>query len=107
MQPPATPRVWRPWVNRCDPPSMPVYPSDPAGPSVNREGDPEPTTANESIGVGRRLIDGVREHDVSGLSAEIAYRFLFAVFPFGLFVAALGAFVAGLLRVDNPAQLVL
>src|SRR6476659_9509416 len=86
---------------------MAVYPSDPTQPSVDSEGDPEQTSADESIGVRRRLVDGVRQHDVSGLSAEIAYRFLFAVFPFGLFVAALGAFVAGLLHVDNPAQLVL
>jgi len=45
----------------------------------------------------------MREHDVSGLSAEMAYRFLFALFPFGLFVAALGGVVAGWLGVDNPA----
>jgi membrane protein len=56
------------------------------------------------MGVGRRLVTGLREHDVSGLAAEIAYRFLFAVFPFGLFVAALGGVVAGWLRVDNPAE---
>ena len=56
-----------------------------------------------AMGVGRRLITGVREHDVSGLSAEMAYRFLFALFPFGLFVAALGGVVAGWLGVDNPA----
>jgi membrane protein len=55
------------------------------------------------MGVGRRLITGMREHDVSGLAAEIAYRFLFAVFPFGLFVAALGGVVAAWLRIDNPA----
>jgi membrane protein len=53
--------------------------------------------------IGRRLISGIREHDVSGLAAEIAYRFLFAVFPFGLFVAALSGVVAGMLRIDNPA----
>ena len=35
--------------------------------------------------VGRRLARGVMNDDVSGLAAEIAYRFLFAVFPFGLF----------------------
>jgi membrane protein len=34
----------------------------------------------------------------------MAYRFLFAVFPFGLFVAALGAFVAAAAHIDNPAQ---
>jgi membrane protein len=55
-------------------------------------------------GVGNRIITGVREHDVGGLSAEMAYRFLFAVFPFGLFVAALGSVIAGWLRVDDPAQ---
>ena len=54
--------------------------------------------------VGRRLLDGIKENDVSGLAAEIAYRFLFAVFPFGLFVAALSAFVATSLNVDNPAE---
>lgn len=41
---------------------------------------------------------------MSGLSAEIAYRFLFAVFPFGLFVAALGSFVAVYFSIDNPAD---
>lgn len=55
------------------------------------------------MGIGRRLITGIREHDVSGLAAEIAYRFLFAVFPFGLFVAALGGVIAGWFNVDNPA----
>jgi membrane protein len=45
----------------------------------------------------------VREHDVGGLSAEMAYRFLFAVFPFGLFVAAMGSVIAGWLRVQDPA----
>jgi membrane protein len=56
-----------------------------------------------TMGVGRRLIDGIREHDVSGLAAEIAYRFLFAVFPFGLFVAALSGVAAGVLRIDDPS----
>jgi membrane protein len=51
-----------------------------------------------------RFVHGVMEDDVSGLSAEIAYRFLFAVFPFGLFVAALGSFVAVYFRIDNPAD---
>ena len=54
-------------------------------------------------GVVGRLLHGLREHDVSGLSAEMAYRFLFAVFPFGLFLAALGSVIAGWLRVEDPA----
>jgi len=51
-----------------------------------------------------RFLHGLKEDDVSGLSAEIAYRFLFAVFPFGLFVAALGSFLAVYFRIDNPAD---
>jgi membrane protein len=55
-------------------------------------------------GVLGRLKRSVPADDVLGLAAEIAYRFLFAVFPFGLFVAALGAFIASALRIENPAQ---
>ena len=54
-------------------------------------------------GVASRFIQDLREHDLSGLSAEMAYRFLFAVFPFGLFVAAMGATLAAWLRIDDPA----
>jgi membrane protein len=64
-----------------------------------------PVPAREIVsGIGRRLMHGIQNDDVSGLAAEIAYRFLFAVFPFGLFVAALSAFGAGMLHIDNPAQ---
>jgi membrane protein len=58
----------------------------------------------QPIRLGRRLVQGVRDDDVPGLAAEIAFRFLFAVFPFGLFVAALGAFIAGWLDVGDPAE---
>src|SRR6185369_16549513 len=40
--------------------------------------------------------------DVSGLAAELAYRFLFAIFPFGIFVAALTAFVAQAIGLADP-----
>jgi membrane protein len=63
--------------------------------------------AGDAKAVGRRVVDGVKKHDVSGLAAEMAYRFLFAVFPFGLFVAALGAFVATAVHIDNPADQIL
>lgn len=77
--------------------------------------DPAPTEPEEVIpgqhsddpkdrSVPRRLMHDVQSDDVFGLAAELAYRFLFAVFPFGLFVAALGAFVASLLHVQNPAD---
>jgi membrane protein len=58
----------------------------------------------ERLGILQHLRTKVKEDDVAGLSAEMAYRFLFAVFPFGLFVAALGAFVANALHIENPAQ---
>ncbi|HET8785600.1 MAG TPA: YihY/virulence factor BrkB family protein [Candidatus Limnocylindrales bacterium] len=54
--------------------------------------------------LGNRFLHSIVEDDVSGLSAEIAYRFLFAVFPFGLFVAALGSFVAMYFGIANPAD---
>jgi membrane protein len=62
------------------------------------------TERDDQRGVLRRIVKGIQDDDVFGLAAELAYRFLFAVFPFGLFVAALGAFIAGLLHVDNPAD---
>jgi len=43
-----------------------------------------------------------REHDITGLSAELAYRFLFALFPFALFLAALAATAAGVLGLGDP-----
>ena len=51
-----------------------------------------------------RFAREIRRDDVPGLAAELAYRFLFALFPFGLFVAAAGAFVAGGLGMRNPAE---
>jgi membrane protein len=65
---------------------------------------PESARPQAQVGLRRRLIESVQEDDVLGLSAEIAFRFLFAVFPFGLFVAALGAVLAGYLQIENPAE---
>jgi membrane protein len=63
-----------------------------------------PDHADRPRGFVPTLIDSLREHDVSGLSAEMAYRFLFAVFPFSLFLAATGSIVATWLRVEDPAS---
>jgi membrane protein len=57
-----------------------------------------------AVAIGRRLVKSIGSDDVSGLAAEIAYRFLFAVFPFGLFVAALGSFAASSFHIGNPAD---
>jgi len=44
----------------------------------------------------------IRAHDLPGLSAEMAYRFLFALFPFALFLASVAAAAAGILGVGDP-----
>jgi membrane protein len=54
--------------------------------------------------IARRFAGDFRRHDITGIAAELAYRFLFALFPFALFIAALGALVAGWLGIQNPAQ---
>jgi membrane protein len=54
---------------------------------------------------GERLISHVfEEDDVLGLSAELAYRFFLALFPFFIFLGALGGFIAAWLGVENPAR---
>jgi membrane protein len=50
----------------------------------------------------RLYVGQLGRHDTFGLAAELAFRFMFATFPFLLFLAALGAFVAGWLGVDDP-----
>ena len=57
-----------------------------------------------SIRIGKRLLAEVQRDDVAGMSPELAYRFLFAVFPFGNLVAALTAFVALWVGIDDPTQ---
>jgi membrane protein len=56
------------------------------------------------IDFGKRFFRQFQEDDVPGISAELAYRFLFAIFPFAIFLAALGAFVAQWVGIENPAE---
>ena len=56
------------------------------------------------VELGRRVYDQSRSDDVLGLAAELAFRFFLAMFPFAIFLTALGAFVAANLDVKNPAQ---
>jgi membrane protein len=58
--------------------------------------------AHAPVSLGLELWRRSQAHDLSGLSAELAYRFLFALFPFGLFLAALAAFVAVALGLGDP-----
>ena len=61
-------------------------------------------TRDDIVGFGKEFVHQFQDDDASGMAAELAYRWLFAVFPFGLFLAALGAFVASWMGVQNPAQ---
>src|SRR5919106_737633 len=53
---------------------------------------------------GKLLFDKVGKDDVSGAAAELAYRFFLAMFPFFIFLAALGGFVADAADVQDPTQ---
>src|SRR5688572_14220762 len=61
-------------------------------------------TRDDVVVFGKDFVKQFQEDDASGLGAELAYRWLFAVFPFGIFLAALGAFVASWIGIQNPAQ---
>src|SRR5215203_6261420 len=63
-----------------------------------------PMDRDESVGFGNEFVTQFQADDASGMAAELAYRWLFALFPFGIFLAALGAFVAVALAIENPAQ---
>ncbi len=54
--------------------------------------------------VGRRFVSDLQRDDIAGLSAELAYRFLFAIFPFAIFAAALTAFVATAVGLGDPTD---
>ena len=59
------------------------------------------------VRIGKRFIGDVQRDDIAGMAAELSYRFLFAIFPFGIFAAALTAFVAGALGMDDPTGQIL
>ena len=61
-------------------------------------------TRDDVVGFGKEFVKQFQEDDASGMAAELAYRWLFAVFPFGLFLAALGAFIASWIGIQNPGQ---
>jgi membrane protein len=59
------------------------------------------------IVVGKRLIAEIGEDDVSGAAAELAYRLFLALFPFFIFLTALGGFASDALGIDDPSQRVM
>lgn len=49
-----------------------------------------------------RYVRQILADDVPGLAAELAYRFMFATFPFAIFVVALSGFITNWLGVADP-----
>ena len=52
----------------------------------------------------KELFSEFQRQDASGLAAELAYRFLFAIFPFAIFIAALAGFVARAVGLNDPTH---
>ena len=50
------------------------------------------------------LVRDVRDDDVLGMSAELAYRWFLAVFPLAIMVAAISGFAAQALSIEDPAD---
>src|SRR5581483_426242 len=48
------------------------------------------------IETGKRLLREVGDDDISGLAAELSYRFFLALFPFAIFLAAVWAASGGM-----------
>ena len=59
------------------------------------------------IQTGKQVVTETLADDVPGLAAELAYRFFLALFPFFIFLAALGGVVAGVLNIANPTDRVM
>ena len=51
-----------------------------------------------------RYVKQILDHDVPGLAAELAYRFMFATFPFAIFVVALSGFIASWVGIADPSS---
>jgi membrane protein len=56
------------------------------------------------VSFAKRVLKEVNTDDISGLSAELAYRFFLSLFPFFIFLAALGGFIADAIGTRNPTD---
>ena len=57
-----------------------------------------------AIDFGKRLLTQTMDDEVFDRAAGLAYRFLFALFPFAIFLAALAAYLAGWLGLGDPTK---
>ena len=56
---------------------------------------------------GKQVVRKVQDDDAMGGAAELAFRFMFALFPLLSFLAALSSYVARWLGIDNPTREIL
>lgn len=56
----------------------------------------------ELVGFAKKLAHEFSADDISGLAAELSYRYFLALFPFMIFLAALGGFTARAVNADDP-----
>ena len=56
---------------------------------------------------GKRFLAQSMDDDVFDAAAGLAYRFLFAIFPFAIFLAALAAYAAGWFGLGDPSSQIL
>lgn len=61
------------------------------------------TGVRRSVGYAREFWGELSADDVGDFAAGLSYRFLLALFPFFIFIAALGGFVSRLLDVADPS----
>jgi membrane protein len=71
---------------------------------VEAESVAEARTGIRPATVAREVARQALRDDVLGLSAELAYRFFIALFPFFIFLTALGAVASSEFGVENPAR---
>jgi len=56
------------------------------------------------IAIARSYIKRILDNDVAGSAAELAYRIMFATFPFAIFLVALSGFIASWLGIADPGS---
>jgi len=65
------------------------------------------STVRTMFGYGKDLWRELSEDNVTDFSAGLAYRFLLALFPFFIFLTALGGFLSQLANIENPSTEIL
>jgi membrane protein len=62
------------------------------------------STGSTLRGIARAYVKRIVDDDVAGISAELAYRSMFAMVPFAIFVVALAGFIANWLGIANASN---